>query len=100
MPSVRLTRGRTNDCAQKYVVMLDADHAVTAGERDDAVGRLVETADGVDGLVGLTVSSLNDSLTGPAETIAVVQAWIDESADADAESVLDSTHRLGGREGV
>ena len=27
---------------QKYVVLLDADHAVTAGERDDAVGRLVE----------------------------------------------------------
>ena len=67
---------------QKCVVLLDADHAVTAGERDDAVGRLVESAGGVAGLVGLTVSSLNESLTGPAETIAVVQAWIDDSADA------------------
>lgn len=67
---------------QKYVVLLDADHAVTAGERDDAVGRLVEGAHGAAGLVGLTVSSLNESLTGPAETIAVVQAWIEDSADA------------------
>ena len=72
---------------KKYAVLLDSDHAVTQGERDDNVGRLVESADGVAGLVGLTVSSLNESLTGPAETIAVVQAWIDESADA-AESVL------------
>lgn len=74
--------------ALKYVVSLDADHAVTAGERDDVVGRLVEEADGAAGLVGLTVSSLNESLTGPAETIAVVQAWIDDSAGADAGSVL------------
>ena len=69
---------------QKYVVLLDADHAVTADERDDAVERLVEGADEATGLVGLTVSSLNESLTGPAETIAVVQAWIDDSADAGA----------------
>ncbi|MYI34974.1 MAG: hypothetical protein F4118_00890, partial [Acidimicrobiaceae bacterium] len=62
--------------------MLDADHAVTASERDDAVGRLVEGADEATGLVGLTVCSLNESLTGPAETIAVVQAWIEDSADA------------------
>ena len=68
---------------QKYVAMLDADHDITAGERDDAVGRLVESAGGATGLVGLTVSSLNESLTGPPETIAVVQAWID-SADAGA----------------
>ena len=27
---------------QKYVVLLDAEHAVSADERDDAVGRLVE----------------------------------------------------------
>ena len=74
---------------QKFVVLLDADHAVTAVERDDAVGRLVEGADGVDGLVGLTVSSLNESLTGPAETIAAVQAWIDDSAGTDTGSVLD-----------
>ena len=67
---------------QKYVVLLDADHAVTAGERDDVVGRLVEGAEGVAGLAGLAVSSLNESLTGPAETIAVVQAWIDDGADA------------------
>ncbi len=70
---------------QKYVVLLNADHAVTAGERDDVVGRLLESAGGAEGLVGLTVSSLNESLTGPAETIAVVQAWIE---DTDAESVL------------
>ncbi len=70
----------------KYVVLLDSEHAVTAGERDDAVGRLVEGADAVAGLAGLTVSSLNESLTGPAETIAVVQAWID---DAVAEAVLN-----------
>ena len=69
---------------QKYVVLLDADHAVTSDERGDVVGRLVERADGVDGLVGLTVGSLNDSLTGPAETVAVVQAWIDDSAEAGA----------------
>lgn len=69
---------------EKYVVLLDADHAVTSGERDDAVARLVKSADGAAGLVGLTVSSLNESLTGPAETIAVVQAWIDDSADAVA----------------
>ena len=37
---------------QKYVVVLDADHAVTAGERDDAVRRLVEGADGLRGLWG------------------------------------------------
>ena len=67
---------------QKFVVLLDADHAVTAGERDDAVGRLIEGADGAAGLVGLTVSSLNESLTGPAETIAVVQAWIKDPVDA------------------
>ncbi|MYE08237.1 MAG: hypothetical protein F4Y05_01370, partial [Acidimicrobiaceae bacterium] len=69
---------------QKYVVLLDADHAVTAGERDDAVGRLVERSGEAAELVGLTVSSLNESLTGPAETVAVVQAWIDDSADAGA----------------
>ena len=74
---------------EKYVVLLDADHAVTPGERDDAVGRLVERADGAGaGLVGLTVSSLTESLTGPAETIAVVQAWIDGASGADAGSVL------------
>ena len=74
---------------QKYVVLLDADHAVAAGERDDVVGRLVESADGgAAGLVGLTVSGLNESLTGPAETIAVVQAWIDDSAGVDAGAVL------------
>ena len=73
---------------QKYLVLLDADHGVTAGERDEVVGQLVEEADGAAGLVGLTVSSLNESLTGPAETIAVVQAWIDDSAGAGAESVL------------
>jgi len=72
---------------QKYVVMLDADHAVTSGERDDAVERLVVGADEATGLVGLTVSSLNESLPGPAETIAVVQAWLDDAADAEA--VLD-----------
>ena len=66
----------------KYVVLLDSDHAVTSGEREDVVGRLVECADGAAGLMGLTVSSLNESLTGPAETIAVVQAWIDDAADA------------------
>ena len=69
---------------EKYVVLLDADHTVAPDEREDTVGRLVESADGVAGLVGLTVSSLNESLTGPAETIAVVQAWIDDSADAGA----------------
>ncbi|MYK87066.1 MAG: hypothetical protein F4018_01205, partial [Acidobacteria bacterium] len=69
---------------QKYVVLLDADHAVTVDERDDVVGGLVEDADGAAGLAGLTVSSLNESLTGPAETIAVVQAWIDDSAHAGA----------------
>ena len=74
---------------EKYVVLLDADHAVTPAERDDAVGRLVESAGGAGaGLVGLTVSSLTESLSGPPETIAVVQAWIDGSAGADAESVL------------
>ena len=73
---------------QKYVVLLDADHAITPGERDDVVGRLVEGGDGAAGLVGLTVSSLNESLTGPAETIAVVQAWIDDSTGADAGAVL------------
>ena len=67
---------------QKYVVLVEADGDVTASERDDVVGRLVEGGDGAAGLVGLTVSSLNESLTGPAETIAVVQAWIDDSADA------------------
>ncbi len=72
--------------AQKYVVMIDADHAVAAGERDAAVGRLIAGADGTAGLAGLTVSSLNESLTGPAETIAVVQAWIDDAVGA--ESVL------------
>ena len=46
---------------EKYVVLLDADHAVTPGERDDAVGRLVEGAGGAGaGLVGLTVSSLTE----------------------------------------
>ena len=70
---------------QKYVVLLDADHAVTAEERDDVVERLVESATGAAGLVSLTVSSLDESLTGPAETIAVVQAWIE---DADAGAVL------------
>ncbi len=73
---------------QKYVLLLDADHAVTAGERAGVVGRLVESAGGAAGLVELTVSGLNDSLTGPAETIAVVQAWIDDSAGTDAGSVL------------
>ena len=74
---------------EKYVVLLDADHAVTPGERDDAVGKLVESAEGADaGLVGLTVSSPFESLTGPAETIAAVQAWIDGSAGADSGSVL------------
>ena len=72
---------------QKYVVLLDADHAVTSGERDDIVGRLLESAGGAAGLVGLTVSGLNESLTGPAETIAVVQAWID-SAGADVGEVI------------
>ena len=74
--------------AQKYVVLLDADHAVPPDERDDAVGRLVDSADGAAGLVGLTVGSLAESLTGPGETIAVVQAWIDDSAGTDAGSVL------------
>lgn len=74
---------------EKYVVLLDADHAVTPDERDDAVGRLVARAGGAGaGLVGLTVSSLTESLSGPPETIAVVQAWIDGSSGADAESVI------------
>ena len=73
---------------EKYVVLLDADHAVTPSEREDAVGRLVEGADGAAGLVGLTVSNLTESLSGPAETIAVVQAWIDGSSGADAGSVV------------
>ena len=73
---------------QKYVILLDTDHAVTPDERDEAVGRLVGSARGAAGLVGLTVSGLNESLTGPAETIAVVQAWIDDSAGASAGSVL------------
>ena len=74
---------------EKYVILLDADHAVTPVERDDAVGRLVESADGAGAaLVGLTVSSLTESLSGPAETVAVVQAWIDGSAGADAGAVL------------
>ena len=73
---------------QKYVVLLDADHVVTASERDDVVGWLVPSADEAAGLVGLTVSSLNESLTGPGETIAVVQAWINDSAGADAGAVL------------
>jgi len=30
--------------AQKYVVLLDADHAGTMDERDEMVGRLVELA--------------------------------------------------------
>ena len=72
----------------KYVVLLDADHAAAPGERDDVVGRLVEGADGAAGLVGLTVSSLNESLTGPPETIAVVQAWIDDFSGVDAGAVL------------
>ncbi len=71
---------------QKYVVLLDADHDVAAGERDEVVGRLIAGADGTAGLAGLTVSSPNESLTGPAETIAVVQAWIDDAVGA--ESVL------------
>ena len=75
--------------AQKYVVLLDAAHAVAAGERDEAVERLRENAAGAAGLAGLTVGSLNESLTGPAETIAVVQAWIDDSVRAEAEAVLD-----------
>ena len=78
---------------QKYVVLLDARHAVAAGERAKAVGRLVGSAAGAAGLVGLTATSLNESLTGPAETIAVVQAWINDSADADAGSVLDGPSR-------
>ena len=83
---------------RKYVVLLDADHAVTAGERDDVVRQLVDGADGAAELVGLTVSSLNESLTGPAETIAVVQAWIDSSAGADARSVLGQlTGSVGAR---
>lgn len=86
-PTSGLTRGRRMG-VQKYVILLDADHAVAPGERDEVVERLVGSADGVDGLVGLTVSSLNESLTGPAETIAVVQAWIDDSAGADAGAVL------------
>ncbi len=74
---------------EKHVVLLDADHPVTPDERDDAVGRLVESAGGAGpGLVGLTVSSLNESLSGPAETIAAVQAWIDSPAGADATLVL------------
>ena len=74
---------------EKYVVLLDADHAVTPSEREDAVGRLVEGVDGAGaGLVGLTVSNLTDSLSGPPETIAVVQAWIDSSSGADAGPVL------------
>ena len=74
---------------EKYVVLLDADHPVTPDERDDAVGQLVDSANAAgEEFVGLTVSSLTESLTGPAETIAVVQAWIDGSAGADAGSVL------------
>ena len=38
---------------QKYVVLLDADHAVTAGERDDAVVRLLERAGGAAGVGGV-----------------------------------------------
>ena len=71
----------------KHVVLLDADHAITTEERDDVVGRLVANSQRAAGLVGLTVSGLNESLTGPAETIAVVQAWIDDDV-ADAGSVL------------
>lgn len=73
---------------QKYVALLDADHAVTPGEFDDVVGWLVDSAGGVAGLVGLTVSSLNEFLSGPAETIAAVQAWIDHSEDVDSAAVL------------
>ncbi len=73
---------------QKYVALLDADHAVTQGERDEVVGRLVESAGEAAGLVGLTVSSPFESLTGPAETVAVVQAWIDDSAGADTRAAV------------
>ena len=73
---------------QKFVVLLDGDHAVTAGERDEVVGRLVENAVGAAELVGLTASSPIESLTGPAETIAVVQAWIDDAVDVPADEIL------------
>ena len=74
---------------EKYVVLFDADRDVTPQERDDVVGQLVEGADGAGaGLVGLTVSRPIESLTGPAETIAVVQAWIDGSAGVGSGSVL------------
>ena len=74
---------------EKYVVLVEADGDVTASERDDAVKQLVAAGEWASaGLAGLTVSGLNEPLTGPAESLAVVQAWIDESAGADARSII------------
>ena len=41
---------------EKHVVLLDADHAVTPSERDDAMGQLIDRADGAgaDGQFWLT----------------------------------------------
>ena len=74
---------------EKYLVLVEADSVVTPSERDDAVARLVAAGDEAPaGLVGLTVSSLNEPLTGPAESLAVVQAWIDDSAGTDPGAVV------------
>jgi uncharacterized protein (TIGR02118 family) len=97
--AVRLDRGEERMAVEKYVVLVEADSDVTQSQRDDAVTRLVAAGEeAAAGLAGLTVSGLNEPLTGPAESLAVVQAWIDDSAGADPRAVIANlTGSVGAR---
>lgn len=68
----------------KYVAILDGDDDAAQPDREAAVAGIVERGTtGPDALVGLTVGRVTEPLTGPANTVAIVQAWVDASADAD-----------------
>lgn len=69
----------------KYVAILDADEDVETHDRTAIVEGLVGRGGAAEAaLVGLTVGAVTEPLTGPAATVAVLDAWIDSAADAAA----------------
>lgn len=77
----------------KYVLLLDSDEAGGPAEREDAAQAVLSRAGTAPAaLVGLTVETVIEPLTGPLETLAVVQAWIDtDDTNAGAELLGDLT---------
>jgi uncharacterized protein (TIGR02118 family) len=75
----------------KYVALLDADRDVDADASAVAAEQIAGAAEhAAQNLVGLTVGRILEPMTGPASTVAVIQAWIEGGTDSDATAILAS----------